>query len=909
MNLSSYNRGIEEFRMLIIRVIVGFFVFFNAFNTFSQQKNNDFACRLELDKAYFNPKTTIKIQNGEWVQLKENIAERIDYALQSDPDLVFPVNVQVAGTYVINTHVTRIEKPEGEVRNLYIKMQIDDQRLTKRIVSDARNYTDHVIGKFQLTGQTKQLKIWLPKGIRLGYIEIKNDVPPEVPPEAKTYQPKVVPPAGRPRLWVNAQSLPLVKARLNENENRPAWIKVKEAAIRKFTFRFSLSQEIFHSAELEKAVEIKAFYYLMTGDSAIGCEAVRLMRDYLSVLEFGNVNYGDITREIGRSIYTAALVYDWCYSLMAEDDRKSLYAGMMKLAGEMEIGWPPFLASIISGHGNEAQVNRDLLAMSIAVYDENPEPYRYTSYRVLEQLVPMRKFEYQSPRHNQGVDYGAYRLGWEMHAAWLFYRMAGLRVFDDNITNLSKYWLYMRLPDGEMLRDGDMFSVSKNGKPYFWKEPQTMLLLYSYANDPLIKAEFGRQGGLPDDPVLFLLLNDPDLKANLKLDSLPLTIDFGPILGSMIARTGWEMGMNSNDVIAEIKGGGYHFGNHQHADAGAVQFYYKGLQVCDLGLYISYGSSYDFNFNKRSVAHSMMLVNDPEEKVQFKATVNDGGTRFNQRFPETPQETMDDPWFYNGKVLSADFGPSKQKPLYSFFKVDLAGAYSNKISRYTRSLCFLNLKRDDVPAAIILTDDMLTTRPDFKKYWKINTLTEPVSADSCIILQNSRNGCTGKTHVQMLLPHPTERQALILSSTDFSKLYGPQYKIPSVIPEANGYHIMVSPAKENKYDRFLTIFQMTEEETKPLPVKFQEEDRRYVISLADYTVCMSSDSQLRQTPFSLSISGNAGSMVLLTDMYPGVWTVSRSDRDTEFNVNVWAGQNTVFFKAEPGKYIISPGSD
>jgi len=44
--------------------------------------------------------------------------------------------------------------------------------------------------------------------------------------------------------------------------------------------------------------------------------------------------------------------------------------------------------------------------MSIAVYDEDPVPYRYTSYLVLEQLVPMRKFEYQSPRHNQGVDYG-----------------------------------------------------------------------------------------------------------------------------------------------------------------------------------------------------------------------------------------------------------------------------------------------------------------------------------------------------------------------------------------------------------------------------------------------------------------------------------------------------------------------
>lgn len=908
MNFSRYNRRIKEVRMLIRKVIVVFFIFFNAFYTFSQQKNNDFACRLNLDKAYFNSKTTIKSPDGEWVQLKENIAERTDYALKSDPDLVFPVHVPVAGTYVINTHVTRIEIPEGEVRDLNIKMQFDDQRLTKRIVSDARNYTDHVTGKFQLTGQTKQLKIWLPKGIRLEYIEIKNNVPPEVPPEARTYQPKIVPPEERPRLWVNAQSLPLIKARLNDKENQPAWMKVKEAAIRKFVFHFSPSQEIFYNAELEKAVETKAFYYLMTGDSRIGREAVRLMRDYLSVLEFGNINYGDITRKVGRSIYTAALVYDWCYSLMSEDDRKSLYAGMMKLAGEMEIGWPPFLASIISGHGNEAQVNRDLLAMSIAVYDENPEPYRYTSYRILEQLVPMRKFEYQSPRHNQGIDYGAYRLGWEMNAAWLFYRMAGIRVFDDNITGLSKYWLYMRLPDGEMLRDGDMFSVSKNGKPYFWKEPQTMLLLYSYANDPLIKAEFNKQGGLPDNPILFLLLNDPDLKANPNQDSLPLTLDFGPILGSMIARTGWKMGLNSNDVVAEIKGGGYHFGNHQHADAGAIQIYYKGLQVCDLGLYISYGSSYDLNFNKRSVAHSMMLVNDPEEQVLFRATFNDGGTRFNQRFPETPQEAISDAWFCNGKVLSSDFGPSKQKPNYSFFEVDLTGAYSAKIDRYTRSFCFLNLNRDDVPAAIILADDMLSIQSDYTKCWQINTLTEPLYTDSCIILHNERNGCTGKTYVRMLVPDPTKRQTQILSSSDYSNLHGPQYKIPTKIPEASGYHIMVSPSGENKRDRFLTIFQMTKEDAKPLPVKFYEEDTRYIISLADYVVCMNSGSELNKTSFSISIPGNHESQVLLLDMNPGLWIVNSSDKKIEFTTTVSTSRNTIFFKAPPGNYTIHAGS-
>src|SRR5699024_8439332 len=260
----------------------------------------------------------------------------------------------------------------------------------------------------------------------------------------------------------------------------------------------------------------------------------------------------------------------------------------------------PFRQSITMGHGAEAQINRDLLSMSIAIYDENPLAYQYTSYRILEELLPMRRFEYQSPRYNHGVNYGRFRFAWEMSAAWLLYRMTGRTVFDDNIKDVRKYWQYMRLPDESVFPDGDGNPRGTNPKACDWKYQRTALLNYAYSNDPILKGEFEREGGLPSNPILFLLLNDPALKAQRSREYLPLTKDFGPILGSLIARTGWDRGMKSNDVVAEIKGGGYRFGNHQHADAGALQIYYRGLQVGDLGIYGFYGTPYDYNFNKRS---------------------------------------------------------------------------------------------------------------------------------------------------------------------------------------------------------------------------------------------------------------------------------------------------------------------
>lgn len=858
------------------------------------------------NKAQINPKTTLLPNKKEkGLRLKSTATSRIDN-LSSPHDASLKIKAPKSGIYLLESKasITTDQPKNSKIETLFIQLQIDKQRPTKRIVYDSWNAGNQVLGEFQLSGENQELKIWLPKGLRLEQVSSKEYIPPKVPTAAATYQPAITPPTTHPSLWVNKHSLPIVKARLTSDENEAVWKTTSEAALRPYDFQFDPQKEIAANQELEKAAETKAFYYLMTNDQKIGKEAVQLIRDYLSVLEFGNVKFGDITREVGRAIYTTAIVYDWCYNLLSVEEKSDLYNGMMKLAAEMEIGWPPFDDSIINGHGNEAQVNRDLLAMSIALYDENPEPYRYCSYLVLEQLVPMRKFEYQSPRHNQGVDYGAYRFGWELHAAWLFYRMTGSTVFDDNIKKVPYYWLYMRLPDGQMLRDGDTFGVDKSGQPYYWKQPQTMLLSYAYSNDPILKGEFIRQGGLSANPILYLLLNDPELKAQPNLNSLPLSKDSGPILGSRIARTGWNMGNSSNDVVAEIKGGGYHFGNHQHADAGALQIYYRGQQVTDLGLYISYGIPYDFNFNKRSIAHSMMLAIDPNEKLHPRTKANDGGTRFNQTFPKTPEEATSNLLLNNGTVLSSDFGPSQLQPEYSYFKVDLTAAYSSKMTSYNRGFCFLNLGRSDVPAAILLTDDMTTADSSFKKYWQINTLNQPESNNNYLVLQNQRDGLIGKTHVQMLVPTPNERSTEILSGEEAIKVFGIPYKVTSKQPEANGHRILISPKNARQRDRFLTIFQMTADTVSPLPVTFQETEETYQILLANRIVVMTKGSDPISKPFTINIPADGEFQVLITGAKAGFWNVKGTEAN--FNTMVDFGKNTFYFSAKKEKYVVSP---
>lgn len=865
---------------------------------------------LEAETARLSPKR-VEVMVQESFPSKKGVALKPEVTAAAEttgaePDLIFDLRVPKAGRYNFNTYAAtdaagteQMRKAKSKFESLFLWIQIGNHTPTRRVVFvpwSAPQMCEQHTGHFELTGEPQEVRVWLPAGVRLDRVEVQPFRPPAVPAEAAAYRPTIIPPAAHPRLWVNPESLAQIRAHLKHPEHQPYWERVQSLATRPFEFKFDADHEVAYNTRLEQAAIAKAFAYLMQGDAKIGRDALDLMLAYLPRVEFGNLL--DITREVGAAIYAGACVYDWCYGLLATDERELLRRHLMRLADDMECGWPPFRLTIINGHGNEAVVNRDLLALSIALYNEDPQPYQYCAYAILEQLVPMRKFEYQSPRHNQGVNYGAFRFGWEMHAAWLFRRMTGREVFDANIKRVPQYWIYLRQPNGEMLRDGDGVPADT-----YWKSPQTTLVCYAYNGDPVLKGEFLRQGGLRENPVLFLLLNDPALKAEPNLSSLPKTIDFGSVLGGMIARTGWNMGAGSADVVAEIKGGGYHFGNHQRADAGSLQIYYRGLQVAKLGQYAFYGTPYDVNFAKRSIAQSMMLVVDPNEKI-IGNLANDGGSRFVQSHPRTPQEAMSEPNFNYGKVIACSFGPDPLTPDFSFFAADLRGAYSDKVSGYVRRFCFLNLHQPGHPAAMIVQDDITTRDPAFKKYWQLATLKPPQTTKDGVRLWNEAGGVTGRLDVRMLSPTREERTIEILSGADVHRVAGQLYAPPKPdAPEANGHRIMVSPKQARPSDHFLSVLQACDAE--PLPVTHEETDAVDIIRIADRVVVLGKGAGLIDQPFELTVPGDGKTaQVLLAGLQPGSWRITTAGAPDRTAV-VEPGKNTFHFESHSGHHRIT----
>ena len=464
----------------------------------------------------------------------------------------------------------------------------------------------------------------------------------------------------------------------------------------------------------------------------------------------------------------------------------------------------------------------------------------------------------------------------------------------------------MRTPHGQMLRDGDGYNASPPGRSsYYWGHPFTMLLAHAYSGSAYLKSEYLRQGGNQNiEPFMVLLLNDPKVTATT-VHNYPLTLDFGDVTGGMVARTGWN---SADDVLVEIRGGGYMNGGHQHSDAGAIQLYYRGFQFGDIGQYLFAGTPYDQNFSRRSVAHSMMLAFNPSETFG-SGLVNDGGQRYNRAAPLTPNDATSGPNFNFGKVVSASFGPSTTAPTFNYFSVDLVGAYSNKISNYVRSFCFINTKRKDVPGIIILADDVTTSNANYRKSWQINTHNLPIQTAEGLILENRANSSSpiGKTHINMLIPAPADRTTQILDGKAAFTVNGVYFEPPNQnFAEKNGKRTLISPKTSSNRDRFLTVFQIVDGETTPLPLTFEETSVSYNINVANKIVCMSNSSKLIESDFQVTIPSEGNYGLSAMGLYEGQWSLLKSDGTIYETFLVPKRTNAIFLESvASGTYTLT----
>jgi heparin/heparan-sulfate lyase len=688
-----------------------------------------------------------------------------------------------------------------------------------------------------------------------------------------------VPPHEHPRLYLRARDLPDLRRRIEHPVLKPIWEKMQAQGR--------------HSQQI--AVEVDALRYLLAPDAALGERTAAATLKLLDDSKFDH-SIQDITRPIGRLLVTGAIVYDWCYPVLTAEQKKQFLAAMMNLAKQLECGYPPPKTGWITGHYSEWMLLRDLLSAGVALYDEFPEMYDLAANRFFSGFLPVRNWWYHGHAFHQGTSYAETRFVSDLYPLWIFDRMGAGNVYSPEQRYVPYQWIYLRRPDGQLLRAGD-----GQGKVPKLRS----LLVASYYGDRYIMGDYLRSPGIDANHLIFQLLwQDPDLQP-LPATGLPLSRYMGNPYGWMVARTGWD----ESSVIAEMKVNVYHFGNHQHLDAGAFQLYYKGALAVDSGLYEGaaggYGSPHDMNYNKRTIAHNSLLVFDPVEKFvrSGQEMANDGGQQPRNNWREPGLLELLQSKYKTGEVLGHGFGPDARKPLYTYLKGDITQAYSAKVREVKRSFVFLNFEDGPVRAAMVVFDKVVASDPSFRKTWLLHSMEQPRIEGTRIEVAHG-----GKLVDTVMLPADARLEAVGGPGKEFwvagrNFPNQPRGGNPAEY-ELGGWRVEVSPAKPSTGDLFLNAIQIMDREVAPRAVERIEGATVAGVRIGDRVVLFQRDAQRTDGEVSFQVPGSGTMRILATDLAAGRWRVSRDGAVQEPAIDVSAEDGVAWFAGPPGAYVM-----
>jgi len=547
-----------------------------------------------------------------------------------------------------------------------------------------------------------------------------------------------------PRLMFDADKLDVIRLNTNSSENAPACEALKAFIGRGFDGILPVpGPDSPHSYNYNgndlAAIESMAFDYALTGNIASGELAITAIFNYINTFVITD-ELSDNTRAYSHIILVIAEVYDWCHDLMDDEDRRMLVAAVCNiLAPSMEMGFPPDRQGAVTGHGGEAQLLRDWLALAIAAYDEYPDIWYFVMGRIENEFVPARNFMYEAGSHNQGSAYGPYRFYFELWSALLIKRLNGCELYDfGNMRRVMPTFFSWLRPDGQSLRIGDDFN--EKAKTYT-KGALSSAAFYSAAlfGDGVSKqyaydvfdgfTKFNCSNNMTT-PAQLLIFNDP-LVPMRSMDLLPAYhITTYPRSGATL-RTSWD----TDAAMAYMKIGEAYSANHEHMDCGHFMLFYGKILASDSGLYDSYGSEEDLFYNKYSIAHNCPLIEEPEEPVSSKWRLPCGGQ---YTVEGTTNENRDlKLWFERGTADRCRTLGIAARADWAHAATDLTKAYhpikARSVIRRMTAVCTRDNSR---PMAFFVYDRIRTVKPEQTVVFPLHAQTEIKTAENVIRVDN-----------------------------------------------------------------------------------------------------------------------------------------------------------------------------
>lgn len=751
-----------------------------------------------------------------------------------------------------------------------------------------------------------------------------------------------------PRVLITQDQIPDLKDKLQHPVFASTYQTIKTNANKEFSGLLPTSNsECRNNTEILTLLQSRAFMYLIgEADAAHADRTIRELKNYMATVTFDKENSTYMSRYAGDVTVTAAFVYDWCYDRLTDTDKEFIRRKVYEWQKVSEVGFPPLSRNLITGHGTESQITYHQMSAAIAFYDEDPDWYNQVAGTVFTNMIDARNYFSSS---GYGAAFGAYFAARDTGFAMMnkMFKVLGQEeeIYHEKYPEVFNVLMYRSLPNGVWMKDGD---------DYIWNRytPNTKsvdsALLMAYIGTEYDNPYLLRQGLLSYDwndnnfEISDLFMIDPR-KQSEDNDELPTTWKTTYPMTMMMARTGWQNGLNANTAVAFMNGREVNIVDHQHRDAGTFQLYYKGMLAVDSGLYSSWGGSHHANYTTHTIAHNGMLIYDPDYETEyaayykeetgkdlptyitdkFAAEDNDGGQRpFNAC--TSYEDLIDDNGTvdsnYAAETLGTYIGPNSTTPAFSYLSTDLSLAYDYRTNGYRRSMVFMDLFNDDYPAAMIVYDKVNATDKDYKKTWLLHSEAEPTIDGTTTTITRTDNGQNGKLVNYTLLPEADNAELTKVGGKGNEFLInGTNYNYDEASEnvftnqhDSGQWRVELSPKQSANDDTFLNAMYVTDADGNlpQLEVKKCETNTYVGAVVRDRMVTFGKSYDPISTSFELMVPDNGYDtvMCLLTDMQEGKWAIIKKTGGTKIigRVESKTDEKCIYFTAEPGTYTITP---
>ena len=482
-------------------------------------------------------------------------------------------------------------------------------------------------------------------------------------------------------------------------------------------------------------IAAKALRYLASDDARYGYGAILYLKNYLLTLDIRQIA-SDQCRQYGQLMFVAALVYDWCYDLLTELDKTQILAGVehriCRMRNDMtpregqvvlEVGFPPAGQGAVVGHGSEGQILRNYLAFAAAVYGDNNSWWDYIAARVYAEYVPARNYYYKTGVACQGPYYGMVRTLADLFSAWLL-----VSATDENpyvgMENIIRGFLSYEYADGMLFSDGDGHAGDGSEETIFLHHAYLSAYLFGDA-EMLAWAEHLRsksstvfEGSLAGlNVATFVALRGlcdlspaPDRYKDMEL----VTYNPAPLSQYIVKNK-----RTSDSAAVFLRGKERTTGNHEHADTGSFEIYYKGMLTNKGGVYKNYGHTQTMLYYRTSISKNTLILFDPE-KHDPESDVRE--TRWysgSQRRPGEPRtlEVLLDPIYDMSKTIGHDAAyKADGTPDFAYIASDMTCAYPADTAAYVaRRMLTVYTEDPDFPMALFVYDDVEGVSPRIEK--------------------------------------------------------------------------------------------------------------------------------------------------------------------------------------------------